>query len=60
VADQGELLVAGSPPLAYNLYIGFHLLSDDPLAYSVKSLSAAREGKTLEARRAETHDSRSG
>ena len=29
-----------------NPYIGFHLLSDDPLAYSAKSVPAKREGKT--------------
>jgi hypothetical protein len=36
-----------------NPYIGFHLLSDDPLAYSAKSLPAEREGKPREARRTE-------
>ena len=29
-----------------NPYVGFHLLSDDPLAYSTKFLPAEREGKT--------------
>src|SRR5918994_1188962 len=29
-----------------NPYIGFRVLSDDPLAYSAKSIPAEREGKT--------------
>jgi hypothetical protein len=30
-----------------NPYIGVHLLSDDPLAYSARFLPAEREGKTI-------------